>query len=84
MTSVPSSHKVGGGMYGSVTSLRGIMAALHERSAAVKTEIGQGDCPVFSTSCKHEIPRPVPRPLSLSPVFVTYVVQVDAGSAAAF
>ena len=51
MTSVPSSHKVGGAMYGSVTSLRGIMAALHERSAAVKDEVGQGDCPVF-TSCK--------------------------------
>ena len=48
---VPASHLVGGKLYGGPTAaLRDIIKQLHERSIAVKEEVG-AECPVFSNSC---------------------------------
>eukprot|EP00946_MAST-07B_sp_MAST-7B-sp1_P003788 g3788.t1 len=51
LTQVPASHLVGGKLYGGPTAaLREIIKQLHERSIAVKGDVG-AECPVFSNSC---------------------------------
>ncbi len=51
LAQLPASHLVGGQLFGgSTAALRDIIKQLHERSVAVKAEVG-AECPVFRNSC---------------------------------